>query len=77
LPHIHHLNKNHPTSTILGLVTVVNGIDISGIDNGGGTAEVFMSDPQIALLIHPLWQDPVIPKIMNHSGEFYLMDSAS
>jgi guanine nucleotide-binding protein subunit alpha len=34
-------------------------------------------DPEIASLIHQLWQDPVIPKVMDHSSEFYLMDSAS
>jgi guanine nucleotide-binding protein subunit alpha len=54
LPHNHRLNKKYPASTILGLVTVVNGVDISGIDNGGSTAEGFVSDPQIALLIHQL-----------------------
>jgi guanine nucleotide-binding protein subunit alpha len=47
---------------MLGSVTVVNGVDISGIDNGGGTAGGFVCDPQIASLIHQLWQDPVIPK---------------
>ena len=26
-------------------------------------------------LIHPLWQDPVVPKLIVHSSEFYLMDS--
>lgn len=28
-------------------------------------------------MIHQLWQDPAIPKVMDHSSEFYLMDSAS
>ncbi|KAF7416209.1 Guanine nucleotide-binding protein alpha-2 subunit [Pleurotus ostreatus] len=32
----------------------------------------------IADAIHQLWQDPIIPKVMDeHSSEFYLMDSAS
>ena len=31
----------------------------------------------VAQAIHHLWQDPIIPKIMDHSSEFYLMDSAS
>ena len=31
----------------------------------------------VAQAIHQLWQDPIIPKIMDHSSEFYLMDSAS
>jgi len=26
-------------------------------------------------LIHPLWQDPVVPKLIVHSSEFYSMDS--
>jgi guanine nucleotide-binding protein subunit alpha len=30
-----------------------------------------------ATLIHRLWQDLVMPKVMDHSSEFYLMDSAS
>lgn len=37
----------------------------------------FIFDAEIANLIHQLWQDPVIPKVMDHSSEFYLMDSAS
>jgi hypothetical protein len=45
---------------------VVNGVDVSSIGNGGGTAEGFIFDPKIASLIHQLWQDPVIPKIMDH-----------
>lgn len=32
---------------------------------------------EVGLAIHHLWQDPIIPKIMDHSSEFYLMDSAS
>ena len=32
---------------------------------------------EITNFIHQLWQDPVIPKVMDHSGEFYLMESAS
>ncbi|KIM74715.1 hypothetical protein PILCRDRAFT_827917, partial [Piloderma croceum F 1598] len=66
-----------PSSAIPGPATVVNGVDVSGIGNGGGTAEGFVFDPEIASLIHQLWQDPVIPKVMDHSSEFYLMDSAS
>jgi len=64
-------------STIQGSATVVNGVDVSGIGNGGGTAEGFIFDPEIASLIHQLWQDLVIPKIMDCISEFYLMDSAS
>ena len=32
---------------------------------------------EIAAAIDALWADPIIPKIMDHSSEFYLMDSAS
>jgi len=71
------LNKRSPSSTVPGSATVVNGVDVSGIGNGGGTAEGFVFDSEIASLIHQLWQDPVIPKVMDHSSEFYLMDSAS
>jgi guanine nucleotide-binding protein G(i) subunit alpha len=66
-----------PFSTVPGSATVVNGVDVSGIGNGGGTAEGFVFDLKIASLIYQLWQDPVIPKVMDHSSEFYLMDSAS
>ncbi|KAJ7594999.1 guanine nucleotide binding protein, alpha subunit [Mycena floridula] len=38
----------------------------------------YILSPEIADAIHQLWQDPIIPKIMDeHSSEFYLMDSAS
>ncbi|KII91443.1 hypothetical protein PLICRDRAFT_51595 [Plicaturopsis crispa FD-325 SS-3] len=37
----------------------------------------FQFSPAIALAIYELWKDPVIPRIMNHSSGFYLMDSAS
>lgn len=72
-----NLNKKFPSSTIPGSATVVNGVDVSGFGNGGGTAEGFIFDSEIASLIHQLWQDPVIPKVMDHSSEFYSMDSAS
>lgn len=33
--------------------------------------------PEIIQAIHQLWKDPIINKILeDHSGEFYLMDSA-
>ena len=37
----------------------------------------FSFSEDIAQAIHQLWQDPIIPKIMDHSSELYLMDSAS
>ncbi|KZT27185.1 guanine nucleotide binding protein, alpha subunit [Neolentinus lepideus HHB14362 ss-1] len=37
----------------------------------------FVFSDEVAQAIHELWKDPVIPKIMDHGSEFYLMDSAS
>ncbi|KAF9019687.1 heterotrimeric G-protein alpha subunit, GPA3-like protein [Hymenopellis radicata] len=38
----------------------------------------FTLSPEIADAIHQLWQDPIIPVMMDeHSSDFYLMDSAS
>jgi guanine nucleotide-binding protein subunit alpha len=33
-------------------------------------------DADIAQAIHALWADPEIPDLMDHSSDFYLMDSA-
>jgi guanine nucleotide-binding protein G(i) subunit alpha len=32
---------------------------------------------EIAEAIYNLWKDPIIATVMEHSSEFYLMDSAS
>jgi guanine nucleotide-binding protein subunit alpha len=37
----------------------------------------FVFSADIARAIHELWQDPIIPKVMDCSSQFYLMDSAS
>ncbi|OAX33137.1 guanine nucleotide binding protein, alpha subunit [Rhizopogon vinicolor AM-OR11-026] len=37
----------------------------------------FIFSATIARAIHEMWQDPIIPKVMDRSSEFYLMDSAS
>ncbi|THH29678.1 hypothetical protein EUX98_g4511 [Antrodiella citrinella] len=37
----------------------------------------FYFSEEMADAVHQLWLDPVIPTIMDHSSEFYLMDSAS
>ena len=37
----------------------------------------FVFDEEMAQAIYELWKDPIIPTIMDHSSEFYLMDSAS
>lgn len=50
---------------------------LPGSIGAAGVGEGFVFDPEIASLIYQLWQDPVIPKVMDHSSEFYLMDSAS
>ena len=34
-------------------------------------------EPKVADAITAIWKDPCIPKIFEHSSEFYLMDSAS
>jgi guanine nucleotide-binding protein subunit alpha len=36
----------------------------------------FVFSADIAQAIHELWQDPIIPKVMDCSSQFYLMDSA-
>ena len=43
----------------------------------GEAASGWVFSEDVALAIHHLWQDPIIPKVMDHSSEFYLMDSAS
>ncbi|KAG8966888.1 Guanine nucleotide-binding protein alpha-2 subunit [Tulasnella sp. 419] len=37
---------------------------------------LFILDAEIGLAIESLWNDPIILKVMEHSSEFYLMDSA-
>lgn len=34
-------------------------------------------DPYMGMAIEALWNDPVIPRVMERSSEFYLMDSAT
>lgn len=34
-------------------------------------------DPEVATWIQTLWKDPCMSKVLDHSSEFYLMDSAS
>lgn len=68
-------NKNAASSTVPNLATATNGVDISGFGNG---AERFMFDTKImSSPLHQLWQDPVIPKVIDHSNEFCLMDPNS
>ncbi|KAI0061797.1 G-protein alpha subunit [Artomyces pyxidatus] len=38
---------------------------------------VFFFDPDIARAVQDMWHDDIIPAMMDHSSEFYLMDSAS
>ena len=33
--------------------------------------------PKVASAISTIWKDPCMPKVFEHSSEFYLMDSAS
>lgn len=45
--------------------------------DGKGTATPTVDlDPEIAQAIHALWADPIISELMDHSSDFYLMDSA-
>ena len=37
----------------------------------------FYFDPVVAQQALDLWTDDIIPALMEHSSEFYLMDSAS
>jgi len=37
----------------------------------------FVLSPEIAQAIHALWQDPIIPTVLDNSSQFYLMDSAA
>ena len=37
----------------------------------------FVLPPDIACAIHELWQDPIVPTVLDHSSQFYLMDSAA
>jgi len=36
----------------------------------------FTLNPELATAIEEVWRDPVIAEVMDHSSEFYLMDSA-
>ena len=47
------------------------------LDYGISPAPTFYFSEEMAQAIFDLWKDPIIPKIMDHSSEFYLMDSAS
>lgn len=36
----------------------------------------FTLNPDLATAIEEVWRDPIIAEVMDHSSEFYLMDSA-
>lgn len=40
------------------------------------TDPTYVLDAEIAKAIQSLWDDPIIPLLMERSSEFYLMDSA-
>jgi len=45
--------------------------------NGKGTVTQRVElDTEIVQAIHALWADPIIAELMDHSSDFYLMDSA-
>ncbi|OCH93428.1 G-protein alpha subunit [Obba rivulosa] len=39
-------------------------------------SSTFYFSEQMGLAIYELWQDAIIPKLMDHSSQFYLMDNA-
>lgn len=41
------------------------------------TDPMFRLSSDIPIAIESLWKDPIIATVMDHSSEFYLMDSAS
>ncbi len=47
------------------------------LDYAVSPAPTFYFAEDMAQAIFDLWKDPIILKIMDHSSEFYLMDSAS
>ena len=47
------------------------------LDYEVSTSSTFYFAEEMAEAIYNLWKDPIIPTIMDHSSEFYLMDSAS
>lgn len=63
------------------------GVDPVNPENRARTDEIFdyevTAEPnfyfseEMAKAIYELWQDPIISTVMDHSSEFYLMDSAS
>ncbi|KZP26355.1 guanine nucleotide binding protein, alpha subunit [Athelia psychrophila] len=50
--------------------------DLSGSIDSADVGEGFVFDPEIASMIAQLWEDPIMDRVMDHSSEFYLMDSA-
>ena len=39
-------------------------------------SSTFFFDPEIARAAQNLWNDEIMPALMDHSSDFYLMDSA-
>lgn len=37
----------------------------------------FVLTREMAQAIYDLWQDPIIPTVLEHSSQFYLMDNAA
>lgn len=37
----------------------------------------FVLTREMAQAIYNLWQDPIIPTVLEHSSQFYLMDNAA
>ncbi|KAF7972378.1 hypothetical protein HWV62_1090 [Athelia sp. TMB] len=76
--------SSSPPAVGLGTISTSLGPNAPPVHLGGlpgsigpaGVGEGFVFDPEIASMIDQLMKDPAIPKVMEHSSEFYLMDSA-
>jgi hypothetical protein len=72
---LHHHRPICPQQEVLRehSATVVNGVDVSSVGNGGGCAEGFVFDPESTLKSRPLSINSGRTRsyIMDHSSEFY------
>lgn len=68
---IHHLFYD-----ILMMCRLKENVDMI-LDYRVDSSPNFTFSPEIAKAIYELWQDPIIPTVLDHSNEFYIMDNAS
>ncbi|KZP09516.1 G-protein alpha subunit [Athelia psychrophila] len=68
-----------PSSYSIGVGPNAPAVHLGGLPGSigpAGAGEGFVFDPEIAAMIFQLWEDPIMERVMDHSSEFYLMDSA-